>query len=381
MIQVTVRFYDHYATIHFPCSEVNLLSALMETHAADITPNELLVTDVDYPKELGFIKNRFINLDELNFLAKRMVSFWGLEETQFYEAMKLEGFTDLKDLINLTFNLNRYTLIQNVGNMTEIGRTYKLNTEGSIPAGDKENPEYAELGRKLVASGEGVFTENGLLFVNKEKPFEELYDGQVFPPYLYDNNLRLIGILDYGGKKEYVYLPCEALAIHKALKRLGVENAENMEITLEDFNIHNSEWLARIKERCEEEGIYEVNKLVGALNRADMDLEKLSAIVRYAAVKKIEDIIKLAENMGRFIYVPGAINSESVGKGFVSMNPEYQIPPDLERYFDFEKYGAAILESHEGVFLEDGGYVCMEDGRNPEEFLGIDESIKMGGIS
>ena len=90
MIQVTVKYNDHSAVIHFPCSENELLAALMEIHAADENPAELFVTDIEYPKELDILKNRFINLDELNFLAKRMESFWGLEETQFFEAMKQE---------------------------------------------------------------------------------------------------------------------------------------------------------------------------------------------------------------------------------------------------------------------------------------------------
>ena len=63
-----------------------------------------------------------VNLDELNYLAKRMDSFFGDEETQFFEAIKLEHFTDMKDLINLTFNLDKYTLIKDV---SDINRSEK----------------------------------------------------------------------------------------------------------------------------------------------------------------------------------------------------------------------------------------------------------------
>ena len=53
-----------------------------------------------------------------------MDSFFGDEEYQFYEAMKLEGFDTLPDLINLSFNLNRYPLIQDIGDMGKIGRAH-----------------------------------------------------------------------------------------------------------------------------------------------------------------------------------------------------------------------------------------------------------------
>ena len=108
MIKVTIQYNDHLVDIHFPCSETTLQSALMEIHAADDNPPELFVTDVIFPEELNHLKDRFVNLDELNYLAKRMESFFGTEEEQFYEAMKQEGFTELKDLINLSFKLKLF---------------------------------------------------------------------------------------------------------------------------------------------------------------------------------------------------------------------------------------------------------------------------------
>lgn len=153
MIKVTVQYNDHLVDIHFPCSETTLHSALMEIHAADDNPPELFIKDVVFPEELDHLKDRFVNLDELNYLAKRMESFFGTEEEQFYEAMKQEGFTELKDLINLSFNLNKYCLIQNIGNMGKIGQEYLLNRDGSIPANDDANPKYAEIGRRLMQSG------------------------------------------------------------------------------------------------------------------------------------------------------------------------------------------------------------------------------------
>lgn len=380
MIQVTVKYKDHHVDIHFPCSESELLSALMELHAANDNPAELFITDIEYPKELSVLKDRFINIDELNFLAKRMESFWGLEETQFYEAAKYEGFTDLKDLINLTMNLNRYTLIQSIGDMAEIGREYTLNTKGCIPTNDLDNPKYAKLGKQLIVSGEGIFTEHGLLFVDKDTPFAETYDGQVFPPYLYDSSLIITAIIEYGRRKEYVYLPCEELAINKALKRLGVKDIENSIITLEDFNVDNKEWFEKMKKLCTEEGIYSLNRLVQTIKYADMDLDKLSAIIKFADVDGVDDIVRLAENLELFEYVPNATDYETIGRHFLKIDPEYQIHPELEKYLDYEKLGKAIAKSREGVFLDSGGYICLERECRLVDILDIDDSMKMGGM-
>lgn len=120
MITATVRYNDNYADIDFPCSDIYLYSKLMELHADDPNNTTLFVSEIIEPEELSCLKDRFVNLDELNYLAKRMESFFGDEEIQFYEALKLEHFTELKDFINLSFNLDKYTLIQDVSDMGKV---------------------------------------------------------------------------------------------------------------------------------------------------------------------------------------------------------------------------------------------------------------------
>lgn len=116
--------------------------------------------------------------------------------------MKHKSFTELPDLINLTFNLSRYTLIRDVSDMGRIVREYLMNRDGCIPAHDDDNPNYAEIGRKLMQSGKGICTDYGLLFVNKDITFSEEYDGQVFPSYLYDADVLFIARAEYSGKTE-----------------------------------------------------------------------------------------------------------------------------------------------------------------------------------
>ena len=120
MIKLKIRYYNDQTDIRFPCTEKALQEALAEIDAEQVRPLELYVTEVVFPEELAFLQDRFVNLDEVNYLAKRMDSFFGDEEYQFYEAMKLEDFNTLPDLINLSFNLNRYPLIQDISDMGKI---------------------------------------------------------------------------------------------------------------------------------------------------------------------------------------------------------------------------------------------------------------------
>lgn len=154
-IKAKFQYNDTDVSIAFPCSESELRTKLAKLHAPEDTA-ELFLAKVEYPTELRALENTFVNLDEMNYLAKRLDSFFGNEELQFYEAMRLEGFTSLKDLINLSFNLDKYTLIHNVGDMQKVGIEYTLNTQGGMPADDTDNPKYAEIGRKLLQSGKSM---------------------------------------------------------------------------------------------------------------------------------------------------------------------------------------------------------------------------------
>ena len=222
MIKLKIKYGNSQTDLRFPCTEKEMNAALERIHAEDVTPLELYVSEVIFPEELGFLQDRFANLDEVNYLAKRMDSFFGDEEYQFYEAMKLEGFDTLPDLINLSFNLNRYPLIRDIGDMGKIGREYLLTVNGCLPADDADDPKYAEFGRELIRSGKGVFTEHGLLFVDENTPFVRDYDGQTFPAYLYDPGVLCVAKSEYGGKTEYLYFSCEEEAIDKAFAILHI---------------------------------------------------------------------------------------------------------------------------------------------------------------
>ena len=292
MIKLKIKYGNSQTDLCFPCTEKEMNAALERIHAEDVTPLELYVSEVIFPDELGCLQDRFVNLDEVNFLAKRMDSFFGDEEYQFYEARKLEGFDTLPDLINLSFNLNRYPLIRDIGDMGKIGREYLLTVNSCIPAHDEDDPKYARLGRELIQSGNGIFTEHGMLFVDENTPFQQSYDGQTFPAYLYDPGVLCVAKAEYGGKTEYLYFPCEEEAIDKAFARLGT-TADEVKITLEDFNIDSPEWFGRFREIASEEGVYELNRLTAAVNTADMDLKKLWSVAEYAEAEDAEQLTSL----------------------------------------------------------------------------------------
>lgn len=186
MIKIRIKNADHEIDIRFPISESELFAKLGEIHAVEgrDAAQSALVTDVYWPEEFSMLKDRFANLDELNYLGRRMESFDTLEYDQFLIGISKLDSKDVKDLINLTFNLNHFTLCQDVSSYGKIGREYVLNTEGAVPAHDEDDPKYATIGKDLIDRGLAQITERGLLIYNPFDELEEVYDGHTFPEYI-----------------------------------------------------------------------------------------------------------------------------------------------------------------------------------------------------
>ena len=108
MIKLKIKYGNSQTDLRFPCTEKEMNAALERIHAEDVTPLELYVSEVVFPEELGCLQDRFVNLDEVNYLGKRMDSFFGDEEYQFYEAMKLEGFDTVNPTVAKFFDYRAF---------------------------------------------------------------------------------------------------------------------------------------------------------------------------------------------------------------------------------------------------------------------------------
>ena len=380
MIKIRIKNADYEIDVRFPINENELYAKLAEIHAIEEkdAPQSAFVTEVYWPEEFTMLKDRFANLDELNYLGKRMESFDTLEYDQFLIGISKLDSKEVKDLINLTFNLNHFTLCQDVSNYGKIGREYVLNTEGAVPAHDEDDPKYAAIGKELIEKGLAQITERGLLIYNPFDALEEVYDGHTFPEYYYNNSLLSLNA-EYGGRTELLQLPDEAFAIKKAIDRLGAPSAEDCSYTVTFHNFKGDEWLNRVQEIIAREGIYEVN----AFDNEEMDWGKLSAVVELAGVQKASNIAFLAEHLEEFSFIPEAKTQEDVGHYLVDNISEYRLNLEMEDYFDFSGFGEHIAEEHDGQFVE-GGFIYYDSYDSLDELLdGLepeDEGINMGGM-
>ena len=199
------------------------------------------VSEVSEPESLKYMEGHEWNIDEINFLAKRMESFDKREKRQFDAiASKLKPSTG-QDLINQTFNLSRYTLISDFSSLTEIGKTHVINRKQAMSFGEMASTDFAKIGKDLIESGKGIPTAYGVMFINEDIPMDIVYDGKHFPEYDYKGSLATVAVT-CKGETEYLYLPSSIQDINHALTKLPAKTWEECEYTLESSNFPAEDW-------------------------------------------------------------------------------------------------------------------------------------------
>lgn len=385
MIQIELLLQNKGRNINvkFPCAESEYQAACRELELKD---NYAFVKDVVEPKALALKKDTFVNLDEINYLAKRMDSFDQKELFSFFAAVEAGDYISTKDLINLTFNLNCYTLIRDVSNLKSVGRNYVLCREVAISADELEKMDLEKIGRELLSSGKGIPTKYGLLFRNEDVAFETLYKGKGFPAYYYTGG-EVLGVeIENGGERDYIYFPCEETEIDRALQRIGASNISECSKSI-DFCGGDREWENHFNDLLQKNDIESINAISSAINRLSSNLDaisenlyKLSSVMEFAGVTfdDTAKIIRLARCLEEFCYYREMKDDEMLGRTLKEQ--EYcDIPDSMDKYMDYERYARDFLEEKGGAYTKNGDVVYLREDQSLSEILG-ENDIKMGGI-
>lgn len=136
-----------------------------------------------------------VNLDELDYLAKRLDSS-DINEAAKFQAMTVKwGLFEMTDLINLTFWCQQATIITDFSDLEDIGRRHYMPLNGgSCSTEELERLDARKAALDLILNSESTcVTPYGVVYDNDMK-LEHHYDGQHFPCYLCQPAMLVVGI-------------------------------------------------------------------------------------------------------------------------------------------------------------------------------------------
>ena len=164
MFQVVLSNKDHMeygvVTVPFPIPEDQYddITRMLEVlHIGSELSPDCMVESVesDWPV-LRLLTGQEINLDELDYLAKRLDGISPYEKTQFQAAAERYGLSQVTDLINLTFCCDQATVIVDFSDLEQVGRIHYLMESAKAYFADGIRQNYQEF-----------------LFTHQEKVLEE----------------------------------------------------------------------------------------------------------------------------------------------------------------------------------------------------------------
>lgn len=382
------------ATIPFPIPNeeyANCMELLKAMEIGGVLERDCHVDQIiDAPPVLDMLEGSKINIDELDFLARSIDRYTDEELAKFQSMAAARGYTDMTDLINLSFCCEQTTVITDFSDLESLGKSHYLATHGGCAPAEEYNQLNGEgIARSLIASGEGKITPYGVVYENGME-LEQLYYGRAFHPYYCEPKVLDVEVTPLGDDMvTLLQLPMSSVRLDRLLERGDISRADECFI-----KVGTSFCPAEIIDSIEgslggvkaADDIRELNSMcrsISALTAAEQ--QKLAAVVKLAEPEYPFQIRHLAENLDLFEFVPGVASPEAYGKYMIRESGHYEFDENLDPYYDYRRYGELRIAEEQGQF-NDLGYVSYHGTLSLDELMMEDPSgqaqgMQMGGMT
>ena len=377
------------ATIPFPIPHdqyAHCMELLEALEIGDALKADCQLEEIDsFYSVLKRTEELTVNVEELNYLAKRLDSFDIGEAAQFQAMVHKLELSELRDLINLTFCCQETTVITDFSDLAAVGRDHYMNLHGGCATvAELEALNGEETARRLIESGSGTVTPYGVAYDNGMK-LEQVYDGQFFPCYYYEPHATTVAVTSKSEPENtdnitWLYLPMAQEEIDRALQRARITDFADLRLRLEDSQLPNE---VNVLLDMEHESLANLNALAQATDALSTDdIKKLCAVVTLAKPQNAEQVKNLAENLDLFDFAPDAHSPAEYGKYMIRQSGHYDFDENLDEFYDYEGYAQQHINDEDGMFT-DRGYIAYKGYFSLEEIMDGSQSshTEMGGMN
>ena len=319
------------------------------------------------------------NLDEIDYLAKRLDSFDEYEKAQFQGMASRLDLHGIDEFINLSFCCQEATVATDFRDLESLGRRHYLTMNGGSAAVEEmKNKDFREIALALLEGAVGRVTPYGVVYDN-DFEMAQLYDGRNFPQYRYEDCLMEVEMSSRYAPPDspaaYLYLPVSQTQIERTMLRVGINNYGDLCLRFLESELpeevdaaldFDNESLTDLNEMC---------RAIQPLNQAER--EKLGAVILFSKPEQAGQIANLAKGLEQFDYVPKVRTPEEYGKYMIMDSGHYEYDENLAGYIDFAKYGKERVENEQGQF-NDRGYVSYHGTLSLDELLQGDSTQNVG---
>ncbi|HHZ03434.1 MAG TPA: antirestriction protein ArdA [Tissierellia bacterium] len=341
-------------TIWFPIEEENLGKICSELGIEmTIEPNCYIENSMDR-NFLNILHDKNCNIDELNYLMKRLDGFGQKEIERFFAASFAENPKTMTELINLSFNMHCYSLVSDFNNLEKVGKDLYLTERQAVSTKELDELDGESYAMDVIKNNPNpIITPYGVLYKNSNLP-EQVYNGKQFPPYIWKETIAAVQ-LTAKGENEYIYLPCYDIEVEKALMRLETPYLHDCEVVVDShsfpdniLNIVSANTTSVIK-------VDALNNLAKHYSEmGSQDTRYFEKLMDHIKPRTIDEVFALAESMYEFELFDDIKDIESYGRYMICESGRFEFDPNLEEYIDFKRYGREKMAQEDGAFSNKG---------------------------
>ena len=368
----------YYAELLLPAADYEIKDAMQKTRAVGRENTvEVSILECDILPELQDIRLDTFSLDELNFLAKRLVSLTDEELPVFY-AVTEQIFNDadenpvsIKDLINCTYGLDTVPIASGISDPEALGR---FAIENGLLSDIDDIPESAipflnaeQIGRVQQKNDKGVFAGNYYIpTVHYERP--EVYDGVTLPeeePETSDFAIRLL----VSGTPEHIkgdpvdraiWLDLPMASDILANYAAAFNEADIGDCVYYDFESVIPQITSDMFGSMSD--VQTLNKLAAEISiMSEAEQVKFKAVLEAENTASIQDALNVAQNLWRYEFAAEPDTADSFFKNYVAENADTRFDSRWLGGLFARNEGERLL-GRLGATLTDYGVVSARNG-------------------
>ena len=156
-------------TISFPIPEEryeNVIFALKNLQIGDERKQDCCIDSIRAPDcpALCRMSGTLANVDELDWLGRKLESFDQYELLQVSAAAERFGLCSADELVDLSFCANEMTVISDFSDLERVGRKHYLTVHGACDPKELENLDGKETALALISGQPGYVTRYGVVY-------------------------------------------------------------------------------------------------------------------------------------------------------------------------------------------------------------------------
>ncbi|NPV89709.1 MAG: antirestriction protein [Firmicutes bacterium] len=372
-----------YAGVHLqlPAHQSEMQDALERARITENQPYKTVECCNSQGEYLEFIPENS-SLAELNFLAQRISGMKDHEKLIFNNFVAAEkNPTDMKKLINITYNLKECQIIGGIGNDKDLGKFYVENDMvdelRDVPDEVLKYLDYEKIGLSCREAEKGGFIGDSYV-INNAAEFHEVYDGVHLPEQPVDEDYVFKLLIYHGDSYPEGEDACTCLKLPAAADDIACVLKERNIPSLDGCVVYKNEsTIPRLSGVFSEyEDIDKIRLLadrISELKDRGM-MAKYKTVLEFMDCTDIDLALDLTQNLGCFDFHPEMSSPGDYGK--LALQKISGLKPDdtALKLLRFEWYGRAMMEQ-DGVDATEYGLIL----RNEKE-LALEYSRPSKGI-